>query len=266
MTTTHGGQCQPGYYCPVNSAKMEPCSGGSFCATAGLSRPTGNCTAGHYCTLSANVSTPDDGLTGGMCPPGYYCPAGSAVPVPCETGYYLDSPGATSKGSCIQCPLGKYCNGTGLDSPTANCSSGYYCPGGQFSNTPVNYSCPAGHYCLEGDGKPRPCPSGTYQNLQQKSSCKQCPTRTYCNAAHGPVVNYNPNVCPEGYYCPAGTKFAEEYPCEIGTFNNLTGRESQAECVQCLGKYYCGQPGLTYPNTLCAAGYYCKQGETMVVI
>lgn len=261
MTTTHGGRCQPGYYCPSGSNKMEPCSGGSFCATSGLSLPTGNCTAGYYCTLGAKVSTPNDGITGGRCSRGHYCPTGSAFEHPCQPGYYLDSPGATERTSCKLCPLGKFCNGTGLEVPTANCSSGYYCPSGQVSSTPFNYSCPVGHYCLEGDSKPRPCPSGTYQDNPGKSSCKQCPKGFYCNATQSPVVNYNRYICPQGYYCPSGTKFAEQYACEIGTFNNLTGRSSQTECTKCLGKYYCGQPGLSYPNTLCAAGFFCKQGD-----
>lgn len=265
MTMTHGGQCQPGYYCPSGSDKMEPCSGGQFCETAGLSLPTGNCTAGYYCTLGANASEPNDGVTGGRCPRGYYCPAGSAFAVPCEPGYYLDSPGATNKRSCKSCPRGKFCNGTGLEDPTGNCSSGYYCPGGQATDKPVNLSCPIGHYCLQGDGDARPCPSGTYQDLRQKSSCSECPESFYCNATFRPVDNYKLYVCPQGYYCPSGTEFAEQFPCAIGTFNNLTGRVSQTECTQCLGKYYCGQPGLTYPNTLCAAGFYCKQGELLFI-
>ena len=261
MTMTHGGRCQPGYYCPSGSDKMEPCTGGSFCATSGLSQPTGNCTAGYYCKLGANMSTPTDGVTGDQCGPGYYCPSGSSFPVPCKPGYFLDSPGATDEASCKQCSPGKFCNGTGLKVPTGNCSSGYYCPKGQASSTPYNYSCPEGHYCLAGDSKPRQCPSGTYQDLTQQFSCNLCPEMYYCNATQGPVVNYNPYICPPGFYCPNGTKFAKQYPCDMGTFNNLTGRTSQIDCTPCLGKYYCGQHGLTYPNTLCAAGYYCKQGK-----
>lgn len=261
MTITHGGQCEAGNYCPSNSSKMEPCDGGWYCAKSGLSSPTAKCQAGFYCTLGASISNPIDGVTGGRCPPGYYCPEGSKSPKPCAPGYYLDTYEATNNASCKLCPLGMFCNGTGLEKPSGNCSYGYYCPGGQDSNTPVNYSCLVGHYCLEGDGEPRPCPSGTYQDRKGQSSCLECPKRFYCNATVAPVVNYNLFVCPEGYYCPPGTKFAKEYPCAIGTFNNLTGRALQEECSQCLGRYYCGHPGLTYPNTLCAAGYFCKKGK-----
>ena len=101
-------------------------------------------------------------------------------------------------------------------------------------------------------------------NLKQ-DTCKQCPRRYYCNATFGGVENYNLYVCPEGYYCPNGTRYAEEFPCQIGTFNNLTGRASQSECTPCLPRFYCGEPGLTHPRTLCSAGYYCKTGNRLIV-
>ena len=66
-----------------------------------------------------------------------------------------------------------------------------------------------------------------------------------------------------GHYCPAGTIAATKYKCPIGTFNNITGIGSQSECSDCLGGYYCGQPGLTYPRTLCSAGYYCRRSANI---
>ena len=50
-----------------------------------------------------------------------------------------------------------------------------------------------------------------------------CPGGFYCNATSGPVIIYGSYICPEGYYCPNGTEYAEQYPCPRGTFNNLTG-------------------------------------------
>lgn len=32
------------------------------------------------------MSQPTDGVTGGVCPAGNYCPQGTAVPIPCEDG------------------------------------------------------------------------------------------------------------------------------------------------------------------------------------
>jgi hypothetical protein len=35
---------------------------------------------------------------------------------------------------------------------------------------------------------------------------------------------YTDKICPSGYYCPNGTEFDLQYPCPVGTFNNLTGK------------------------------------------
>ena len=101
---------------------------------------------------------------------------------------------------------------------------GYYCPAGQVTPTPDNYTCPEGHFCGYGFAVPEPCPSGTYQDTAGKWFCKTCPEGFYCNATFGPVVWYQQTICPEGYYCPNGTEYAEQYPCPRGTFNNRTGK------------------------------------------
>lgn len=59
---------------------------------------------------------------------------------------------------------GTYCTGYGLTEPTANCSGGYYCPGGQNTSTPVEYQCTPGHYCPIGSDAEVSCPSGEYQD------------------------------------------------------------------------------------------------------
>ena len=119
--------------------------------------------------------------------------------------------------------LGTYCGQEGLPNPEGPCERGYYCPLGQNTPTPGNYTCPEGHFCLEGYGDPEPCPSGTYQNEVGRWDCKTCEEGFYCNATFGPVVHYMQTVCPEGHYCPAGTKYDVEFPCPRGTFNNRTG-------------------------------------------
>ena len=58
---------------------------------------------------------------------------------------------------------GWYCDREGLPEPTGLCQRGYYCPEGQVTDTPANYTCPEGHYCKTGYGDPAPCPSGKYQ-------------------------------------------------------------------------------------------------------
>ena len=58
---------------------------------------------------------------------------------------------------------GKYCEEEGLASPTGDCSPGYYCPAGQTTSTPANYTCPEGYYCDGGLSAPVACPDGEYQ-------------------------------------------------------------------------------------------------------
>ena len=52
------------------------------------------CNAGFYCQGKANVPNPNDGVTGSICPAGYYCPQGTVNPVPCPAGTYLSYKGA----------------------------------------------------------------------------------------------------------------------------------------------------------------------------
>lgn len=53
-----------------------------------------------------------------LCPPGSYCPLGSADPLPCPRGTFSDS--------------------QGLSTPCTNCTGGYYCP-----NTGEEFTCMA---------------------------------------------------------------------------------------------------------------------------
>ncbi|KAF6036714.1 hypothetical protein EB796_004986 [Bugula neritina] len=89
--TLNGGECQPRTFCPEGSHQPTPCTPGMYCQVQGLFSPSGNCTPGYYCSLSADTSTPTDGITGDQCPLGHFCPLGSASPIPCDQGYYLNT-------------------------------------------------------------------------------------------------------------------------------------------------------------------------------
>ena len=64
-----------------------------------------------------------------------------------------------------------------------------------------------------------------------------------------------------GHYCPAQTEFAEQYPCNNGTFNNNTGAQNDSSCTMCTPGYYCPSHGLTAPAGPCAGGWYCTLGS-----
>jgi len=63
-----------------------------------------------------------DGLTGDICPIGYYCPAASAQPIPCPDTTYMNHTGASI---CYDCPQGYRCTDGVMADP---CPQGYYCP------------------------------------------------------------------------------------------------------------------------------------------
>lgn len=71
----------------------------------------------YYCAEGAVTSTPTDGITGGPCPEGSYCPEGTVQPVPCDPGTYVAVTHATQ---CEPCLPGWYCVSGSL----------YLCPAG----------------------------------------------------------------------------------------------------------------------------------------
>ena len=86
------------------------------------------------------------------------------------------------------------------------------------------FSCPVGHYCPAGSEAPVRCENGTYQDQTTQWTCKICPAGYVCDNTMGIVILDNSTtVCPMGMYCPAGTRYSDEFKCPIGTFNNRTG-------------------------------------------
>ncbi|XP_010632163.1 neurogenic locus notch homolog protein 4-like [Fukomys damarensis] len=71
--TATGGKCPAGSYCPMGSPEPTPCPPGSFCATSGLSIPSGPCQAGYFCAGGSMSPAPEDDITGAPCPPGSFC-------------------------------------------------------------------------------------------------------------------------------------------------------------------------------------------------
>ena len=59
----------------------------------------------------------------------------------------------------------------------------------------------------------------------------------YCShtdaIAAGLLGVVTPEVCPPGFYCPVKTKYAEEYPCDIGTYNPYEKKSKQKDCINC---------------------------------
>ena len=232
------------------------------------------CDAGYFCVEGASVATPDvcvdvgyigivnntcsGALVGsspyGRCPPGHYCEAGTGSPLPCPNGTESTAYGLQARSDCQACRAGFYCNSTGIVVSSSPCWAGYYCPGGDILPT---HQCPVGNYCSAGEEAPVPCDAGTYQNEVGQATCKTCPAGSFCETGSS-----TPEPCVAGHFCPAGTTFATEYACPIGTYSNATMLRSAAECTACSGGHYCDSAGLTEPTGLCTAGYFCGGNST----
>lgn len=232
------------------------CSEGSYCEGEGLTRPTGLCDIGYYCTSGSRTRTPD-GSGGDVCPAGNYCPQGSPSPVACPPGTNSTAKGIGQKSQCGACTKGYYCPDSGTVHATLSCPTGYYCPGGV--DDPASNSsllCPTGNFCPQGTAFPIPCPAGSYQSRIGQGACLACPAGYYCLAETS-----NPFPCPEGHYCLRNTTFPNEYPCPSGYYVNTTKSESLHDCKLCEPGQYCSTSGLAMSEGPCAPGYFCGSGS-----
>lgn len=222
---------------------------------------SGDCDAGFWCISGSASATPNDGVTGSLCPQGRYCTIGIAVPDQCPTGTWSNSTGLMTAAECQACSGGYYCNSTGLTEPSGPCAAGYYCTSNSSTPTPndggiTGAPCTVGHYCPEGTPVPIPCSDGTYMSQTGAAACWACTAGYYCTALNTPVL------CPPGYYCPEGTGLVWQ-SCPAGTFSMDTGLANATQCTQCLGGYYCSEKNATAITGPCAAGYYCTSGSDM---
>lgn len=64
----------------------------------------------------------------------YYCPPGTALPLPCEGGYMaISSPGPRDSFEkfCRICDAGSYRNDSSISAPCQPCPAGFICPQGK---------------------------------------------------------------------------------------------------------------------------------------
>ncbi|XP_039352865.1 tumor necrosis factor receptor superfamily member 14-like [Mauremys reevesii] len=86
--------CPPGTYSPEQGLKSSTgcraCDGGKYCLYHNATDVTGECWEGYYCAQASDRPNPEARLQGqaGPCPPGHYCPKGTAVPKHCPVGTF----------------------------------------------------------------------------------------------------------------------------------------------------------------------------------
>ena len=267
-TVPHIGShaCHAGHYCPEGVPHQIPCPPGTMNPLRGQSELAHcvPCTAGSYCLEgSVNETAP--------CDTGFFCEAGATGPrrQPCPGGSYRSTRGATSSGDCAACPWGSYCP-EGSTEPEL---------------------CPRGSYCPPSAAVPVPCPIGSFGNktgLRLTEECQQCYPGHFCDGLGltGPTGLCDPGyfcslgsftsqprfpgppflpspteyggLCPRGGYCPAGS--SAPTPCPQGTFLNVTGASTDADCITCTPGFYCASTASPGPTGPCFAGYYCGGG------
>jgi len=153
------------------------------------------------------------------------------------------APSDYAKGDCQFLTQGHTC-GSECKAPTgdATCPAGYWCSGQDEMTAAISkYPCPPGFKSSALTGAART----TFAN-----SCEECVSGNYCDGA-----DHAQTTCPAGYFCPAGTKFATQFPCPAAT-SSTTGQTSVAGCTACTSGTFC-PPGTGTPRP-CPPGAACN--------
>ena len=108
-----------GYYAPTGSKTQTACAAGTYTAT-GEQGVCSKCAAGKFQKDAGQISCDD-------CTPGYFCPEGTAIPLPCPAGTVGTSTGLQGVDECEDVPVGEWAplgSSRGID-----CFQGFFCPG-----------------------------------------------------------------------------------------------------------------------------------------
>lgn len=256
-----------GYYSPNGVHLPLPVRAGW---AAGPNVPLAPCKPGYHSDDFAGTCT--------QCIPGEVCSFRSNRPLPCNEGMESTANGrytcipcqinevfnadpavqaceaiATGKGARHgmfegeKCPFGFYSDATSIADAASTdcmrCDDGYTC--GSASTTATEAACPAGYWCNSKDENygaisKYPCPAGYKDSgltgaarTTMANSCTACLAGNYCEGA-----DYPETTCKAGYFCPAGTRFATQFPCPAGT-KSVAGATSISDCTACDSGYFC---------------------------
>lgn len=178
--------CPAGQWSQAGSTTCTNCPAGTYSAT-GSSTCT-QCPAGTYSAAGSSTCT--------QCSDGTYSTLGSAECTGCPTGSTTSGAGAKSKNDCNVCEPGYYYeSNTGCTKCMLSTS---YCPGGAYAE---QKSCPPGTVVPTGV-------VGTSEDHCQYDEHK-------CKNQDGYYVNNEKcDICPAGYYCPAGHPDRVQCPSE----------------------------------------------------
>jgi hypothetical protein len=292
-------ECPVGAYCPPGSAipdlcipgtynnrtglqnvsECTHCDPGSFCDDYGLTRVSGPCSPGHFCSGGSSQPDPIGQIYGDVCTDGHFCGLASSLPSPCPRGTYwmglgndgdvwhnITGGGELVQTFCEPCSATYACNATGLASPAGKCEEGYFCRRGADSATPYcdeeNWTtcsagvCPVGHHCPLGTSDPIPCEPGTWMGRTGAAVCESCPEGFFCDGSSPS----SPAECPRGMYCEMGAAVPE--PCPPGFYSDLFALTSADACTPAPPGSFVMGSGNTDISGDCAHGFYCSGAAT----
>lgn len=124
-----GGVCPKGHFCRVGYTRPRGCPDGSYQDEEGKTYCK-SCPAGYVCLASSTT------FNDTVCPSGRYCPVNTSNPILCDEGTFNELTGQEEESNCVLCTAGKYCEGSGLSQPTADCYGGWFCTNGSTKPTP----------------------------------------------------------------------------------------------------------------------------------
>ena len=304
--------CTPGSYCSIEN-RPEPtgvCQAGCYCEGANDVTNVGAydicqepCSRGKFCPSNSTEETPcpegtyqpqDRKEECLICPPGFKCPEKEMVaPELCGKGYYCEEntdsftgtacplgtysqqDGINQVEQCQSCPLGKYCDIVGSETPGQDCRAGHICTGGSQIPNPTTDEengrlCPQGAYCPSGALEPIECPIGTYfpnEGADDINDCLDCPQSYNCPVPGITQVifdgNDDPFRCDDGFVCE--NKVSRPDP---------RAADNVADCLN--GSDYSNCPGRECPinsfctggiSELCSLGYYTEtEGQSICAL
>ncbi|GBG32619.1 Protocadherin Fat 4 [Hondaea fermentalgiana] len=254
--------CPKGYYLSQSyqgwngvQALCTACPGGTYSDSVGGVGvgSCSQCAAGRIGSAGRSSACVDE------CPQGYYCPAGTSADAAvnsdggmqaCPAGLYGPAPGKKTISDCKPCDPGYFCAGSGNADPApadAQCAAGRCGFAGQ-NTTQCAQDCPAGYFCPQGSA----CPEASkWDNSTVSNGASACGgANVYCpSGSEEPTAvdagmytvggsatqRTSQSACEPGYYCTSGVRS----PCPGGTYNEVLGAESTADCLACDAGYIC---------------------------
>ena len=172
--------CNNGYAMNYITSTCNTCDAGSVCVAGKL--PTcNNGYALNYITYTCNTCEAGSFCVAGKlpttCPPGGYCPAGSATPLSCPMVTYSSAKKCeclalnyNESNVCRQCPINTY------SPPGSNLIENCTCVAGYFMNNSVCIDCLPGFYCPGGNDKVS-CPTMS-SSPTKSTSLDHCTCKT----------------------------------------------------------------------------------------